>query len=549
MDNVAATDVNAHNELSSAIRPSQGAFHPVCNIQPQGGVDVGGSSTNTKDNVKKDDVTALKAAQPTLTQAPTPPSGTSSIQSKGKAPARPPDSKTAQIYIPRSRLDRWRKIRVANSETTKVEDVEFSPTNRGKLRNFSQVLSSKRDQIELFGKELPLCRASLVQVTESSAGPVAYICVQGLRNATDITRFHTAMSHKRYRPLYDPLKLCYDTSDLSHVGHFEGSTSHSFQHEPSKTGSNILDRTPEPGEMVDIVQAFYQYRPVAENKTYCGALSRASIHGHSWISTLGGVVEVDGRTFVISCQHDIVALSMASGSSLADTIVEGDIPSDVEGPLVFSSRDIPDGFDAINSLNSGSGSDRPSSLSSLQTVDFLGSSESETKAEWKDLSTAGPIRKIGEWSLIPVGNCSILPNFVKRTKKSKGKDIGSPDIHYIEEISEPCAGCTGYIASDSGGEFSGIISANTGFMVGGGTKGLVEVWSIHFDNQGDSLYSYPDEINNANILGRKTTERWLWVMGAGYYEPSTVQSCWGCNCCLGWCGTFCATVRPVSRDN
>lgn len=195
-DEVARTNLNGSIKLNNVTTLNHDALPEVYRGQSNSGIDVGQSS-NTQNIIQAENRMLLEASQPTLTQAPNHPSGPLGISSKGIAPKRPPDSRTVQIHIPRSRLDRLRKIRVANSETTKVEDVEFSTINREKLRNLSRVLSSKKDQIELFGKELPLCRASLVQVTECNDSPAAYICIQGLRSPPDITRFHTVMSHKR----------------------------------------------------------------------------------------------------------------------------------------------------------------------------------------------------------------------------------------------------------------------------------------------------------------------------------------------------------------
>lgn len=498
VDEVAKTNLNGRVKLSIVTPPSQDVLAEVSHVQFDSGVDVGESS-NTENNILEGHVMPPNAAQPPLTQALKAPGGSLGISSKGKAPARPPETKPAHIHIPRSRLERLRKIRVANPEIIKVEDAEFSPANREKLRNFSRVVSSKKDQIELFGKELPLCRASLVQVTEGSANPMDCICVQGLRNSTDITRFHTAMSHKRYKPIYDPLKLCYDTSDLSHVGYRGGSASNSSRHWPEPK-TRFMNPTLEQGEMVETMHAFYQYRPVAEDKTYCGALSRTHIHGNPWISTLGGIVEVENMTYLMSCQHDTADTTVSSGPSLADTLVEDDIPSNVEGPLVFSTKVLPDSFDAINSPEGHSGCDDPGSLEGPQTIDELAFSDPEAKAGWKNLPVARAIRKGREWCLIPVEERSMLPNFVERTRTKKGKDIGDPEIRYIEEISEPRAGCTGYVATGSGG-YSGTFSKNITFIVGGGTEGLVEAWTILFDEtQGNPPKSHSDEMYSANTL-------------------------------------------------
>lgn len=506
-------------EQSDSTHPSQDALSKAPNIQPINKVDVDGGS-NAQNNLQQDTARPLGAARPTATQALNLTGGTLNTSSKGKAPVQLPSSKTIPIHIPRTRLDRLRKIRVANSETIKDENVEFSPANKERLRNFLGVLRKKKDQIELFGKELPLCRTLLVQVTEGSAGPVPYICVQGLRNTADITRFHTVMSNKRYRPLYNPLKLCYDMTGISHVGYSEPATPQSSEYTTSGAEPGILGHTfgldflspppnfellrsgPKPKQLAELngqIQTFYQYRPAVGDKTYCGALSRTSIHGRPWVSTFGGLVEVNGMMCLISCQHGLVSPSVNYVPSITDTLVDKDIPLDVEGPLVFSSEDLPDGPDTLGGLDASDNPCRPSTPNSSPAIDTHKSSVQETGVEWEDLPVAGAIRMGREWCLVPIEEHSILPNFVERLKSKKGKDIGDPEIHYIEEASEPYAGCTAYMNTGVGGEFSGTLSANVSFLVGGGTEGFLEAWTMLFDkSQGNWTQNHFYNIPNAN---------------------------------------------------
>jgi hypothetical protein len=66
------------------------------------------------------------------------------------------------------------------------------------------------------------------------------ICIQGFRNPGDITKFHTVISHKRYKPLHSPLKLCYDTGELVKIGSVDFSASQLAKRMPWKQDSRIL---------------------------------------------------------------------------------------------------------------------------------------------------------------------------------------------------------------------------------------------------------------------------------------------------------------------
>ncbi|KAJ8133419.1 hypothetical protein O1611_g198 [Lasiodiplodia mahajangana] len=438
------------------------------------GEDVGGCSsaqqTTNEDQTKPDAAVAQHAIQTS-----TPASGSPSISSKGKETVRSSRWKPTKIHIPRGKLDLLRKIRIAGPETIKIEDAVFSAVHREKLRKFLGVLGSKKDQIELFGKELPLCRAYLVQVIEGTADPAPYICIQGLKNAADITRIHSAMSHKRYRALYDPLRLCYETSDLSHIGNPESpETPQSSSHTTSRGGSSLpvgfLSPIPEfPSQLLPDtgLQTCYEYLPVADDRTYCGALSRTFANGKISLSTFGGLVEVDGTTCLMTCQHGFSELSTSTIPSLSDTLAESDVPPKVEGPLVFCSRDI---YNDPGNL-SHDVSEEETRLASLGTFGETG---------WKSLSIGGAIRKGREWCLVPMPGHSILPNFIERPNSKKGKSTSEPEIFYLDQVAEPEPGHVTYI---SYADCSGFISGNTSFLFGGGTEGALEVWTVVMEGE------------------------------------------------------------------
>ncbi|KAI8629054.1 hypothetical protein F5Y19DRAFT_433818 [Xylariaceae sp. FL1651] len=409
-------------------------------------------------------------------------SRSSSISSKGKEAVQSLRWKPTKIHIPRSKLDILRKIKIASPETIKIEDAVFSAVYREKLRKFSGILGSKKDQIELFGKELPLCRAFLVQVTEEKARPAAYICIQGLKNAADITRIHSAMSHKRYKALYDPLRLCYETSDISHIGNPESaetpqSSSHNKLRIRASFPSGSLSPIPKPEEFSVFglslqpdsdKQTFYEYLPIVNERTYCGALSRTFVNGKTYLSTFGGLVEVDGMTCLMTCQHNSSEPSNSITPSLSDTLVENDVLSTVEGPLVFCSGDLCDGPTGLDQANQFNVETRHVAL------------DTSRESDWKILRVGGAIRKGREWCLVPVEDQFILPNFVERPNSKKGKGTDEPEILYLDQIAEPEPGHATYIPR---ARYSGVVSTNTSFIFGGGTDGVLEVWSVIIDGE------------------------------------------------------------------
>jgi hypothetical protein len=446
---------------------------PKLNAQCNGSVNVGKSSS-VQGSTGDEQAKSLPNGHLSPIQALS--LGSSSISSNRNEDSRSGRRKPTQVHIPRTALERIKRITVASPDIVKVEDAEFSVVNKEKLRNFTRILASTKDQIELFGKELPLCRVSLVDVREGQAAPATYLCIQGLRYAADIKRIHAAMSHKRYKQLYDPLKLCYETSELVQVAFPEAEaspSSQSSQNSASRPNSgflpSFLSATPEPREANAEIQTFYQYLPVLDGKTYCGALSRTSVYGQTSMATLGGLVRLDGRTYLMTCQHGFWKPSPTTAQSLSDTLVDSDILPNAEGPLVFCSGGLPDIPEAFDQSDLSSVENRSANLGASSSLD------------WNDLSIGGGIRNGREWCLIPLEDHSILPNFIVKSSTKKGKNVGDLEIYYLDDIAEPDPGNTSYIVTGSQMGCSGIVSANTSFMVGGGMNGLLEVWTINLD--------------------------------------------------------------------
>ncbi|KAK4033887.1 hypothetical protein C8A01DRAFT_39656 [Parachaetomium inaequale] len=395
---------------------------------------------------------------------------------KGKGLARSPLGQV-RVHVPLSRLERVKKVLLAGSDTIRAEEVEQSATNQERLRKFAMHLASPRDQIELFGSQLPQCRPFLVQVTEAGGEPDNYICIQGLRNQTEITRFHKVMSQRRYSQIYKPLKLCYDASRFSKVGRPDDEETpepprlESSLHKPFLMPTTLSDgmaawRTTE----AEGLETLYQYLPVLDNKTYCRALYRTLVQGRPWFSTIGGLVEVDGAAHVLSCEHVRSSPSPTTLEWTSDALAEEDFDEDVEGPLVFGEL----GSEAVK----GSGHD--DEPYTTETLDALAKGKNR---DWESLPVAGAGQEGPEWCIIPLEGSAILPNFVEKPSARKGKGTGHLERYYLEQASEPRGGCPAWVVTGSAPEHehTGSLLANPSYIIGGGS-GMLEVWTVRLEH-------------------------------------------------------------------
>jgi hypothetical protein len=198
------------------------------------------------------------------------------------------------------------------------------------------------------------------------------------------------------------------------------------------------------------------------------------VNGKPWISTLGGMIELDDRTYIMGCQHissrhsdtttNVTSLADTlfeeqgkEGTSLQDTSLE-----DTEKPLVFVTDDFAEGLDLPQI---------PEIDDVLPSIDI----------EWKHLNIEGAITVGSEWCLLPVRSGSLLPNFVEVTAKSNN-DLDQRKRHYLDQVSEPQGGHSACIATGTDSPPSGIVLGNSSFIVAGGTDGLMEVWTVALDD-------------------------------------------------------------------
>ncbi|KAI0141976.1 hypothetical protein BJ166DRAFT_597347 [Pestalotiopsis sp. NC0098] len=397
---------------------------------------------------------------------------TISASAKGKEPMRRNPFRSLNVHVPRSKRERLLQVRIATPDVLKAElvDVEHSTVDRERLASFCKVLSSKKHRLELFGREMPLSRFSLVQVTEGSSPPSNYICVHGLSTQNDITKFHTVMSQERYRPLYLPLKLCYDTARLSKVGSTDPPGLDSWEGAPTAALTPIVEpNEDEPSDTAaNGLQSFHIYQPVHGDETYCGALFQTLVDGKPWTSTLGGMIDIAGSLYIMSCRHNPTeSIETYNSPSSAETLLEKGFADDLEEALVFTRDDFDDGTNAFQASNSGQSQE-------------LGNDPFAHDRTWKHLNLPGSIKTGPEWCLLPVTSHSMLPNFVTISAKKRGT-VDETVRKYLEQIAEPLGGRPALIGTGVGPHPSGTVLGGSSFILGGGSDGLIEVWTVLLD--------------------------------------------------------------------
>jgi hypothetical protein len=464
------------------------------------------SHSNTQDSgVVIDDSLEERA---TSTSLPTSLGPVASSQSKGKAPEgplqAPPHAKTKAlgiqtssvggktVQIRLSKRERLKQLRLTSKENVGAEDFKWTEEETIKLRTFSEFVNPIKAQINLFGKQLPMCRHSLVNIQLTPVDDrVKHICIEGLSREEDIVCFHAVMSQRRYRKLYEPWKLCYEASKLVKaaavdLGAGESSAEKHQQH--SICGAPVM----------------------AMNKD--GAAL--------WFSTAGGLVQItyqgkEGVYAMTSSHRPDFAPPADSLSSLnaswADTVVDDDLPEDVESPLVFLSEkhadEEDDGIQQDSILESARrdaiwdnfrqnwGFHQPNTITPSEVYYILGlqgNGQSELSISFNSRPTVMKDALEGPHCLfIPVDQEFCQTNFVTiEVGNSMGRLTGARR-RYVTGIGDDPSGRPVFISTGFSGACTGNIAMNPSFVTGMGDE-VTEVWTVDLDD-GNSKNSKPGE--------------------------------------------------------
>jgi hypothetical protein len=381
------------------------------------------------------------------------------VETKAQLPKPSQLTPSIPVQVPMSKLERVKRLKLVSSNIVNAREVPTTDRDKEKLRTFSSFVSSA-NQPTLFGRQLPQCHRYLVQIDESHFGgkPVqTYICIEGLTEVADIRDFHAVMSQRIYRKYYEPWKLCFKKCEVT-------------------PQASLWEQT-------------YHICTDSDEDTLCGALINTEMNGEGWISTIGGLVEVDGALFALTTSHlPYKPEPEGSGTSLTspiETLVENDFADDVEPALVivFEDRD-----------HSPPNTEMDQTKANRIPVIFWPNIDATTVAEEGD-----------DWRLIPVTNEYKLPNYVRSTQLEMLDDIavGASQLpkKYITDCSNSPSSAPVIVKAGVTGDQVGVVSLNSSFL--DGKEGSQEVWVVHLSNFG-MKYSSPHLGKNGLFFNRSS---------------------------------------------
>jgi hypothetical protein len=368
-----------------------------------------------------------------------------------QAPPQPAElnSEGFEISMPlglRERLKTWNLLSAL--QLTADENVIFGSSDIERLKQFSHFLYQNGSALfhGLPSRNLVL---TLVAVTGPSSSWKC-ICIKGLTKESEITSFHAVLSQRSVRAHYKPWKLCYDKSLV-------------------ETAASV---------------ATYQTNTSEVTQTLCGTLLRTEQPGKgTWISTIGGIIEVDGKFFAVTSAHhpnhsdaisDESILDFASGSpgtSVADTLVEkGVLDTDVEPALIIDTwKKQEHGVELVNAMGAAS---VVVSKPPKPTNPFF----------WPDLNTT--VREGFDWRLLTVDEEHQLPNCIPFQQSTEGEQTPAtaPSPIYLTANPLDLSKRAVYILAGVSGVCQGMLSNNVSFLNLGNDRPQI-VWSVKLDRE------------------------------------------------------------------
>ncbi|KAI9867933.1 MAG: hypothetical protein M1813_007755 [Trichoglossum hirsutum] len=368
-------------------------------------------------------------------------------------------------------LGRLRRCTLAStSKLMADEEAIFEDEHLKKLHDLNGYLDQNR-AIWFHGMASRALSLTLVSITGIPiAEEVTYICIRGLRGEDEIARIHKKLSTKSSRKLYRPLRLCYDTTLIT-------SASTEDIYEADMTGTQF---------------------------TLCGTLVQTSHSGsRNLISTVGGLVEIDGKLFAITTSHHLQEdeRSEDASSRSPDTSAEGEtFDEDVEQALIVD--------------NWKRHCDEDTALGS-QLV-YIPRDQESSSRPWTELGRS--VAQGSDWRLLSVEDVLFRPNAILLPSE----DIGAPQPSktfqrgYEEGMSRRYL--TSYDSPDStpskrgvhiiaglSGICPGVLFRNVSYLRIGSSQSSI-VWTVRLRPgidlcQGDSGSWVVDAISNS-VLGQ-----------------------------------------------
>ena len=293
------------------------------------------------------------------------------------------------------------------------------------------------------GKRVPSLIFELVALRSADAGaasggkPETSICVRGLSSDDDIRKFHEVMSKSAIRRLYSGMRLSYDKT--------------------------LIRR---PAREID---EEYDHLPSSFGETLCGTRISTRREGHAdWSSTIGGILQVDGKLYAVTSSHkpddnDVASTTVSlSNESSPSTLVDDDYDDDVEPALVLDLPYLEKPLDH--------GKTAATRGVALETPSYF----------WPTLTTCGQTLEEGDdLRLIRLSSNHCFPNSLPRKTEHTSAANGTT---YITELSniKPSRKRVSILAGFSGLCRGTLLSSPAFFSIHGAAP--AEVWTVVLDD-------------------------------------------------------------------
>jgi hypothetical protein len=249
------------------------------------------------------------------------------------------------------------------------------------------------------------------------------------------------MSQRKYRKYYEPWKLCFKRVEVSYTS----------------------------GKDADLDIGH-------DELTLCGTLLHAANSGGTRISTIGGLLEVNGHLMALTSSFDPQPVPFGGGqnekldvtdSSRATTLNDIDFPDDIAEALVLKSEE---------------SATRPAAPPGIKKM-VLGGDKGPVSMFYPDIaSPITPVRELvgdkADCRLIPVKDQYGLPNIVWFDSHSDKDHQASR--HYITDFCRDPSLASVMLRAGASGIHSGIMSVGPSLI--DGRYEPLEVWSLHLDD-------------------------------------------------------------------
>ncbi|KAI1393366.1 uncharacterized protein F4822DRAFT_9683 [Hypoxylon trugodes] len=396
-------------------------------------------------------------------------------RNKGK----PRSNALSSVQVPLSKLERARKLTFATSDTFTAEKIEANSDEKERLREFMNFLTPSKNQHALFKRQLPLFAVTLVSINTRHASrhvlppgtARTYICIHGSLSDADVSEVHAVLSTKKNRQRYSPWRLCFNQITIT----------------PAAASSSSED-------------GYYRANINSKIQTLCGAQLQIIEPQLSWLSTIGGLVEIDGRYFAITTSHKPGKPSDTDHDSLildtlhTETLSDVDFDDDVDSAII-----IRDGSNAetarIDYSNSENNKVHFNTTKQLRYSEKSPSQEEQVgpsgpQTSWCDIKTSAPTLSGVEWHLIPVKEQYQFPNILigpNITAKENNHESAKPNPRYALKYSSCLVEADVYVKSGRSGLLKGNLLPSPSFFAIPGHETALEVWIANLEDSKSML--------------------------------------------------------------